>query len=246
MKKVIIRFLVISFILTGFVACDFNALWNFLWNLNQYREQVLNVPFLPSEGNYGMCGAACIQMWSRYHGYYHDQYVIDNFMGGGGYHTIYEIANAVCNFTDSKNAIVENRSATGPNANVNQDELISYTMASIGDGEPVIVAAYTNHVILAIGVRWYAERKDAMIVHEPSNPINGDKYYISISDYKSRVFLGVPSNASNQYGIVISNIRRARRNGGTTYYEWLARGGTFTGGPQNYDPHHYNPHGIQI
>jgi len=200
-----------------------------------WTDTLENVPYCPQE-RYNYCAIACIQMWAWYQGYTNvTQPQIANYIGVttfGAYPDM--IVQGIERFTASLGFLVEYK-----NTNLGQDCCIAACIAAIKDFTPSIMPFYGGtHGVLVIGYTWHYENKiriaDDMEYHDP-NPEMGPNKNLTPIGLKTGAFWTV----KNKYMAIVGR-RLQLRNGLDGYNTFIAEGGTFYGGPSNYNPLTFN------
>jgi hypothetical protein len=189
----------------------------------------LNVPYRAWEV-YDYCTVACIQMWGLYDGLSYQQDVIANYIGAPT--TPNDAETGVGMFTRCI-GFLEVEPAYG---GFQQDLCIAYSIACVdNEREPSIMPFYGGaHAILAKGFDWHRNQyltpiADFMRYHDP-NPAQGGYLEMTGTQLKQRF------SPANGYYFVITGMRFAWQWGLTGLLAFLDEGGTYYGGPLNYDP----------
>ena len=139
----------------------------------------LGVPFCPQEDAYS-CGAACVQMWAEYKGYYPTQEEIKSYMGITGAAPSY-IAEAACWFC-YQFIIVD--------AHDVQDYSISDQLYSMRYGHPCIpIINNGTHAVILNKAKWHRDSgtpyMDQVWYHDPDYYFPCSNAYASIATWKA-------------------------------------------------------------
>lgn len=193
-------------------------------------DTILPVPYV-QEKAMGWNSGACVQMWSQYDGYNYAQEQIVSVTRTGIYPR--GIAMAVGMFTRE---VGLDYYFDPKKDNKQQDLAMSAQAASIiNDGIPTIsIVCKGTQSFLVIGFRWKRENNRPTIYgiwyHDPA--WNGyPSIYVTPEDWKARWF-----QLFNGYYVIILGYHWYIQEGEAGYEEFLAEGGTYYGGPENYDP----------
>lgn len=227
MKKHVFKMIVLIVIILPLLSC-FDGPWTDIRDGVPYRPQIQN--------NY--CAVACVQMWAMWDGY--DESLIPqdliadnmeiNYYGNG---VIPEnIEEGVGMFTDSSGYM-----KVEPPTNFGQDDCIAGCIASIKDFRLAIVPFKRGtHAVLAFGYKWHYDGirrvADIMYYHDPDNLVGPNKTVVGVK-LKTEKFL--PDTIRASYWVVIGRFKNST-DGTSGYNVFITEGGTFYGGPTNYDP----------
>ena len=230
MKKHVFKMIVLIAIILPVLSCIDH--WTDIVT-TPYRSQ--------NQSNY--CAVACIQMWAILDGA-DDTEITQDFIadqisfGYFGNGVIPEnIVECIEMFTNSFGHI-----ALEPPTNLGQDECLAGCIASIKDFRPAIVPFFRGvHAVLAFGYRWHYDSgkriADKMYYHDPNGNVGPDRVLPAL-DLKLNHFTNI-SNPPCYWTIVAR--RRNRDDGILGYNIFISEGGTFYGGPSNYNPLSYDP-----
>jgi len=189
-------------------------------------HKVLSVPYF-SQIYLGWCGAACIQMWSYYDGYSPTQQEIASYIGWTGAHPA-AIAQGVGIFTNSIGVDMPFGSSE-----VQQDLAIAAQTASIDDNIPsVSIIDQGYHAGIVIGWDWtptiWGPRADQLRYHDPQR---GGNIWRTVRQWKDNYF-----TAYQGQHVIILGLASHVGEGEAGYWEFLAAGGCYYGGPKDYEP----------
>ena len=199
-------------------------------NPSPHHHIRLPVPY-ESQWYNGWCGAACIQMWAEYDGRYPGQDEIASFIGWTGTNPP-AIANGVGFYTNETGVDWYYGSSE-----YEQDLALSSQVVSVKDNIPSISIVNNGyHAVIVIGFDWTdtvnGPRADGVSFHDPL-PYNGPSLYISAGDWKQNWF-----TAYNGQHVIILGYAWHVSEGEMGYIEFLNQGGTYYGGPKDYEPMH--------
>ena len=189
--------------------------------------KVISVPYF-SQRFLGWCGAACVQMWSHYDGYNPTQQEIASQMSGWTGSDPNRIADAVTIFTNSLGY-----SRPYGDSELQQDLAIAAQGASINDNVPsVSIIDSGTHAGLFIGWNWtdtfVGPRADEVCWHDPQR---GPTMWRTVRQWKQSYF----TTYYAMYWIVLGHPSYPAL-GEDAYWEFLAAGGHYYGGEEEYYP----------
>lgn len=195
-------------------------------NPSPHHHKMLPVPFLSQWYN-GWCGAACIQMWAYYDGRDPSQDDVASFIGWT-ISNVWAIADGVTYFTNS----------TGyprlfGSSQYQQDLAMSTQVASVEDDVPSIsIVDGGTHAVIIKGFDWTdtstGPRADGVSFHDPWR---GPNWYQTAGEWKHAWF-----TAYNGEHLIVLGAFRYVSEGESGYANFLNQGGTYYGGPENYEP----------
>jgi hypothetical protein len=219
--------IVLSVIVLPLLSC-FDGPWTDIRDGVPYRNQL--------QTNY--CAVACVQMWAIWDEV--DESLIPQDLIADNMHINYysngvvpeDIEEGVGMFTGSSGYL-----RVAPPSNFGQDDCIAGCIASIKDFRLAIVPFKRGtHAVLAFGYQWHYDGgqrvADKMFYHDPDERVGPNKAIVAVK-LKTEYFL--PDAIRDSFWVVIGRYKNST-DGTAGYNVFIAEGGTFYGGPLNYDP----------
>jgi hypothetical protein len=198
---------------------------------------IRDVPYRPQENLELYCGMACIQMWAAYERInpepnQGDIYYRLSQNTHEGYIWAEDIAAGVTYYTNSAGYLLEYENGD----EVSQDLCISACIASIKDYRLALVPFKRGrHVVLAYGYKWHYDSNkrrvaDVMHYHDPDN-----KPYQTVSGAMLKLYKFQYDLNRNSYWTIVGH-KKYETEGTAGYRKFLEEGGTYYGGPSDYQP----------
>jgi hypothetical protein len=193
------------------------------------HHKVLPVPFKPQLYN-GWCAAACVQMWAEYDNNHPSQEDIARIIGWEGV-SPRSIAYGVGFFTRT----------TGvdfylPGSAAYQNSAIASQVVSVDDNIPsVSIVKSGTHAVIVIGFNWTWSSSgrpiaEGVYFHDPLSWA-GEETYQTAESWKRWWF---DTYNGREFAFILGYFHHLGE-GESGYADFLAAGGTYYGGPEDYD-----------
>lgn len=194
------------------------------------KDFKLQIPFMYAESeNY--CAVACIQMWAWYDG--NTFFTQDEIAQDLGAPTSLSMTEWGVNLFTNSIGWTEIR----PASNYSQDLCITASVESYKQDCPSIMPFYGGqHGVLTTGYKYHDDQDgrpiaDAMYYHDPMPGVGGAHLCLSAEVLKEGFYTPVQG-----YYYVIVGDRMFAASAVDAYDAFLDAGGTYYGGPTNYNP----------
>ncbi len=195
----------------------------------KYQERI-SIPHRYQDGAV-WCGPACVQMWALKDGNNPEQSEIAFNICGPEGAPWYRMEWAVNTYTNTDGVHAYYSS---------QDHGIAVASAAIKNNQPAILNYYLGdgifHYVIINGVDWHEDWLQRSPIYDTiyfHDPIYGPDREVPIFYLKNYFY----KKTDGRYNVIVG-FERSISDGLSGYAEFLARGGTYYGGPK---PFSYNP-----